>query len=346
MHLDHKIPWNTAASHLNLIKCNPRFTPRRTDFFSRNKPTESTDLAHFRRTLIRTIREFSTTEACKPLVSVPLDSLLSKNLLSYPERHFGLGLHQTNSALHNPLSPKHRSIQSWIDSASTSDSTYPPSYSSGDGDLADAVKMLIIIAGSAQKNDAMSKRMSQEAISVLLALSRHPQVPLPTLANIHWGHAFGVELVADSALTIYILINLMDAVVSEKRAKGNGNDVSLLETRTFVYWAGSSLADYDYPAQNVPHRGFWNGLGVTDSWASRLRCQEGVLLPVKDMGVVDPLKGGNSEVRADLKEYLKTCFAILYIYDMLLREWFGEEEADAKWEYWIGCLFESWGCTL
>ncbi|OOF90430.1 hypothetical protein ASPCADRAFT_211998, partial [Aspergillus carbonarius ITEM 5010] len=278
MHLDHKIPWNTAATHINYIRSNPRFTPRRTDFFSRNKPSESTDLNHFRRTLIHTIREFSTTEESKPLTPVALDNLLSDDLLSYPENHFSLGPHTTNSARNNPLSPKHQTIQYWIDRAGTP----PTSYTSGDGDLADAIKMLIIIAGSAQKDDTMSQAMSREAISVLLTLSRHPQVPLHTLANIHWGHAFGVEFVADTALTVYILINLMDGVIFSKR---DDNEISLLEMRSFQYWAGHALANYDYPAQNIPHRRFWSEMGVTDDWVCEQRGREG--LPV--FGGIDPL---------------------------------------------------------
>ena len=347
MHLDHKVPWNTAAAHINVIRCNPHFTPRRTDFFARNKPTESSDLNHFRRALTKTIREFSRTEESKPLNPVPLDSLISDGLLSYPESQFGLGPHQKNSALHNPLSTKHRDIQYWIDSASSSDDSYPISYCSGDGDLADAVKMLVIISASARKNDPLSRQMSREAFSALITLSRHPQVPLHTLAHIHWGHAFGVELVAEPALTIYIMINLMDALVTQKRLKGDdGNVASLMETQTFQYWARHALADYDYPTQNVPHREFWDHSGVTDMWPLQQRCEEGLDASLKDEGITDPLRGESEDIRVRLKEYLNTCFAILYIYDMLLREWYREEEADEKWNYCIGSLFESWGCKV
>ncbi|RDH26270.1 hypothetical protein BDQ94DRAFT_178699 [Aspergillus welwitschiae] len=342
MHLDHKIPWNTAATHLNIIRYNPRFTPRRTDFFARNKPSESSDLNYFRRMLISIIREFSSTEASKPLLSIPLDNLLSDNILSYPEQQLGLGPHAKNSALHNPLSSKHRDINYWIDSASSSSSTEPLPYSSADGSLADAVKMLIIIAAN-----TVSTQISREAVSVLLILSRHPQVPLHTLANIHWGHAFGVEMIVNPALTVYIFINLMDAVLSDEQLKGdNGNIISLLETQSFQDWARDSLANYDYPAQNIPHRRYWNELGVTDEWAAQQRCYEGLWLPTESLGIIDPLKGEAKDIQLSLREYLKSCFAILYIYDMLLKEWYGEEEADAKWEYWIGYIFESRGCKL
>jgi hypothetical protein len=56
----------------------------------------------------------SVTEASKPLLSIPLDNLLSDNILSYPEQQLGLGPHAKNSALHNPLSSKHRDINYWI----------------------------------------------------------------------------------------------------------------------------------------------------------------------------------------------------------------------------------------
>ncbi|GKZ74112.1 hypothetical protein AnigIFM60653_003332 [Aspergillus niger] len=345
MHLDHKIPWNTAATHLNLIKCNPRFTPRRTDFFARNKPTESSDLNYFRRILTKTIREFSCTEESKLLDPVPLGNLLSDNLLCYPEHQFDLGSHRTNSVLHNPLSTKHRDIKYWINRASSSDDNYPISYSSADGDLADAVKMLIIIAASGKKHDSTSKQISKEAISVLLTLSRHPQIPLHTLAGIHWGHAFGVELVAETALAVYIMINLMDVLLINKQLKKD-EVASLLETQTFQYWARHALADYDFPMQNIPHRRFWNHFGVTDMCASQQQCEEVVSVSVEDGGMTDPLKGESEDVRLRLQDYLKACFAILYIYDMLLREWYGEEEADEKWRYWIGCHFESWGCKI
>lgn len=341
MHLDHKIPWNTASAHLNLIRCNRRFTPHRSDLFSRNKASESTDLSHFRRVFIAAIREFSTTEQSKPLSPTSPDKLISDSLLSYPERKYGLGPHETNSALYNPLSAKHQDIQYWISRAE-------PVYTSGDGDLSDAVKMLIIIAADANSEDIEAKERSREAISSLLALSRHPQIPVHTLANIHWGHGFGVELVADFALEAYLLINLVYGVLFHKRLNSGTSmaEVSLLEMYSFQFFISKALPDYDYPTQNIPHRAFWNKLGVTDTWAYQQKSRQCVGSEERDMGTIDPLGDVNEEVRRDLRQYLKTCFAILYIYDMLSREWYGEDEADSKWGYWIDCYFGSCGCRF
>lgn len=36
-------------------------------------------------------------------------------------------------------------------------------------------------------------------------------------------------------------------------------------------------------------------------------------------------------MRRGLQDHLKTCFGILYRYDLLLRLWFGEKSADEKW---------------
>lgn len=341
MHLDHKIPWNTASTHFSLIKCNRRFTPHRTDLFSRNKPSEPADLRHFRHVFIATIREFSTTEQTKPLSPIFPHNLISDTLISYPERKYGLRPHATNSALHNPLSSKHKNIQYWIDRAVTEE----PTYTSSDGDLSDAAKMLIIIAASAGSKDTEAKEMSREAVSVLFALSRHPQVPVHTLAGIHWGHAFGVELVADFALEAYLLINLVDGVFSRDRLNHGisvGKEVSLLEMDRFRYFASNALQDYDYPTQNIPHRDFWNKLGVTDNWAHQQKFRdwkgEG-----QDVHAINPLAAGNEEATQDLEQYLKTCFAILYVYDMLLRELHGENEADAKWGHWIDTFFRFCG---
>lgn len=295
---------------------------------------------------IATIREFSTTEQTKPLSPVSPDKPISDSLLSYPERRYGLGSHKTNSALHNPLSAKHQNVQYWISRIDTQEES---AYSSSDGDLSDAVKMLIIIAASANGKDTEAKERSREAISGLLALSRHPQISIHTLANIHWGHGFGAELVADFALEVYLLINLVDGVLSRNRLNSGismEKEVSLLEMELFRYFIAKSLPNYDYPTQNIPHRAFWNKLGITDTWTYQQKYMQCVGSEEQATNAIDPLGDADEEVRQRLQQYLKTCFAILYVYDMLLREWYGEDEADLKWRYWIDCYFGSCGCKL
>lgn len=66
-------------------------------------------------------------------------------------------------------------------------------------------------------------------------------------------------------LEAYHLINLVDGVLSRKRLKSNESfeeEVSLLEMQSFRRFAAKALPDYDYPSQNMPHRAFWNRLGV------------------------------------------------------------------------------------
>lgn len=61
----------------------------------------------------------------------------------------------------------------------------------------------------------------------------------------------------------------MDAVLARRRSRTNvakEGPVPLLEMDTFRRFARDSLSDYDYPAQNIPHRAFWHTLGVTNVW--------------------------------------------------------------------------------
>ncbi|OJJ30777.1 hypothetical protein ASPWEDRAFT_54163 [Aspergillus wentii DTO 134E9] len=322
MHLDHKIPWTTASSHFSLIHNNPKFTPHRTGLFPRNRPAQSNDLNHFIRVVVATIREFSNTQRSKATSTTSVSGkLFSDTLLFYPERKYGLGEYETSSALHNPLSEKHQHVEYWIERAGGSERPVEElGYSSGDGDLSDAVKMLVILAANTDKDDE-SREVAIEAFSVLLTLSRHPKVPLHQLKAIHWGHAFGVGLVGDFALDAYLLLNLVDAVLSRSRIENTlKKEVSILEMDSFRHFANNALPDYDYPTQNVPHRAFWNPLGVTDGWA------------YEQIEAVDPLTCEDPDVLGKLKEYLKLCFALVYVYDALLVEWHGEEEADAHWK--------------
>ena len=355
MHLDHKIPWNTASSHFTLVQSNPHYTPRRTGLFPRNLASQPNDLNHFVRVLVNTIREFSTTERAKYPVDVyatPLrepGKLFSDELLAYPERKYGLGQYERNSALHNPLSAQHQRIEYWVSRAEV---YHPACYTTSDGDLADAVKMLIIIAASASENRRSedATRLEQEAMSALMRLSQHPKVPLQHLHYLSWGHSFGVLHVADTALQAYLLINIMDAVLARQRyakatGTSNAKEVSLLELDSFRRFAQNALADYDYPAQNIPHRAFWNAHGVNQDWGwarvEQFHEPASVSNLAQDQGVRDPLAGGEgvtAQMRRGLQEYLKMCFAIMYRYDLLLRMWLEEKSVDEEWKRNIGLV--------
>lgn len=340
MHLDHKIPWNTTASHFKLVRSNPHFTPRRTNLFPRNQSSQSNDLKHFTRVLVSTIREFSTTERAKYSLDMQTASLsdfelFSNELLTYPERKFRLGEYSSNSALHNPLSADYQHLQYWVTRAESEDGS-SHGYTTGDADLADAVKMLLTIAssGSEKMSTDDSEDLGMQAMNALLRLSGHPKIPLSDLDSLSWGHSFGVNHVPDLALQIYMLINIVDAVMTRVDGGAGINDqaeISLLELDAFTYFTRNALADYDYPAQNIPHRHFWFGLGVDEGWAG----PESVSGRTGHSAVTDPLAHREPvlvDVREGLKEYLKMCFGLMYRYDVLLREWCGDQNADQWWE--------------
>lgn len=67
--------------------------------------------------------------------------------------------------------------------------------------------------------------------------------------------ATGVNLLASLALEIYILINLYGAI--NELPGGNKGRLSILEMQRLLdVLGGDALSDYDYPAQNIPHRAY------------------------------------------------------------------------------------------
>ncbi|KAF4453789.1 hypothetical protein F53441_3615 [Fusarium austroafricanum] len=308
MHLDHKLPWHSIAPHFSL-------TPAGKDglysLAALNSPSQTATLGHFKRVFLATIREFSDTEITKIDSTPVIGKLFSDDVLYFAECHFGLGPNQDNSALHNPLNSSHQDMEYWKTRArgETGDMWYGTSH----GDLADAVKMLVVIAAIAD-----DKVMRREALSAIVLLCK--EVPISHLQGLNWGHGFGLDLVASVALEMHIFLNLIEAVSSCRTEQ-----VPLLSVdKLLLFLKNHALEDYDFPAQNIPHRAFWNALGVTDSWANGRYggISEG------DKPVIDPLATGSDEVqrkaREDLTKYLKDCFAIL---------------ADEFWQYELSWVF-------
>ncbi|KAJ4243146.1 hypothetical protein NW757_011472 [Fusarium falciforme] len=322
MHLDHKIPWNTAASHFSVMPSN---TEGRFDLVALGLPSQASTLGHFSRVVSATIKEFSETELTKVPSAPSSAKLFSDDVLVFPERHFGLGPHDTNSALHNPLSTSHQDVKYWQTRAERGN------FSSSGGDLADAVKMLVVIAAVAPE-----KPLRVEALAALLRLAS--ETPLSQLRNVHWGHAFGADLVAGVALQIYMLLNLTEAVQCRQREQ-----ISLLKIDPLMGFLNrDALQDYDYPAQNIPHRAFWSSIGV-------LNLGRGSAAGNED-DVVDPLAQADDEIheeaRSGLRQYLKDCFAILYVYDVVLRQVCGSDEAEEFWAEEVAHVFWRLGCQM
>ncbi|KAE8364418.1 hypothetical protein BDV27DRAFT_128471 [Aspergillus caelatus] len=302
MHLDHKLPWNTVSSHFGFIKEN-QYKNRKNDFvihdrFADRQPAE---LNYFTKTLISVIEEFATTERAKypPSTALPTSGpLFDTSILPVIEQKYHLEPHRNNSAVSNPLCEEFQNVDHWISQAP---------YSTADGDLADAVKMLLI---------------SNEMLA-LLRLANHKKVPLATLDNLSWGHSFGVNHLPDVALQAYLLLNITAAVKANAKRGSADDTVRLTETQRFRYFADWALADHDYPAQNIPHRLFWNAKGITDFQCS----------------LWDPLSLETDVERAEMKAYLKMCFELLYRYDLLMRE-LGR---DPEWTERILGILRLWG---
>ncbi|KAJ5184644.1 hypothetical protein N7472_009484 [Penicillium cf. griseofulvum] len=288
MHLDHQIPWNTVSSHFAFVKESPSFRENNFIIHDHLADRQSGELNYFTRALISTIEEFSTTERAKypqPTALPTSGPLYDSSILPAIEEKYHLGPHDTNSAVSNPLCEKFQNVDYWIQLAP---------YNTSTAHLADAVKMLII---------------SNEMLA-LLRLANHEKIPLEDLNHLSWGHSFGVTHVADVALEIYMLVNIAAAVKANAKPGSANDTVRLTETQSFRSFVDWGLADFDFPAQNIPHRLFWNAKGIPGSEITW-----------------DPLSLESDEDRRDMKEYLKMCFELLYRYDLLMRE-LGE---DPEW---------------
>ncbi|GLB40691.1 hypothetical protein LshimejAT787_0805620 [Lyophyllum shimeji] len=149
--------------------------------------------------------------------------------------------------------------------------------------------------------DVVKILIDENQMQPLLMLARHPQVPLGTLCHLSWGHHFGFSRVMESALLAYVLLNLFAALDILR------DDGGYLEMGIYRYMVRTSTEeDMDYPAQQLPHCAYLNALPENPAT-------------------------GLPEVHHDfagLKQYVKTMFALLYRYDMVVREC----GRDPEWE--------------
>ncbi|KAG6915760.1 hypothetical protein DXG01_009997 [Tephrocybe rancida] len=278
MHQEHTIPWNAVVANFKYVRENRAYTPHRTSIFARQLPTQAATMNHFKRVLHNAITTFSETERKKYDVSFPAPTSGALFSDEFRDRHPEF------------LDKNNQSIEYWIQRVSS----YPDSedlfYTSSDGKLADAVKALV----------------SENMMEPLLMLAHHPQIPLGSLRNVHWGHHFGFSRVMESALHVYIEFNMWAAM-------GLLEGGEYLEMEDYKWMLMHATESMDYPGHQVPHRAYLNTLP-------------------KDA------KTGRPVVHHDLaglKEYLKTNFRLLYQYDMLVRECGMETE----WEGEIAGLF-------
>ncbi|KAF7340035.1 hypothetical protein MVEN_01921500 [Mycena venus] len=225
MHQSHNIAWDSLTTNLTFISENPAITPRRTDLFPRGLSSQANSLNHFARTIATTIRTFSDTERAKypAHYEAPLQGkLFPDDILSrYCDLPFA------------SVTPKSQLIENWIERAGSN----PPSYGTGQGDLADVVKVLL----------------AENQLDRLLMLAQHPQVPLHELHWLSWGHSFGWDHTMQWALEAYIFFNVL---LSKPELHVDGRYKSMSSYQSVVRKLTYST---DYDAQTFPHRDFFFG---------------------------------------------------------------------------------------
>jgi hypothetical protein len=344
MHLDHQLPWNALAQHITLSR-SKRDSPFYLDLRVRQSPAQVKAYAHFVQVLSRTVADFARTFEDKGEDHVRADGngdLLSSELVAYPEKRFGLGPYMTNSLRSNPLCEEYGKIEYWIQRSREQEGE-PSTYTTADADLADAVKMLLTIAARADVDEngvdeRESETMAKQATRALLLLARSPDVPLMSLAGLHWGHGFGFDLAPSTALEIYLLINTIERLIiegkrpairtsaGEKTFLPKIGDEILTRTQVFERFIGNAMSDYDFPAQNVMHEAFWRELGWDRDEASR----------------TDPLV----QVPGSLQPYLRACFRLLCVYHLMRTNAEPGVDMDVVWREMAEGVFVWWGSAM
>jgi hypothetical protein len=271
MHQEHALRWHAVAANLVDVHENPRFTPRRTDLFPRNLPTQTKSLHYFVRALASTIQSFSITERAK----YPVSFGKTDSGKVYPDELLCSIPCLGSSYRTDALNSQNQYIEYWIKQAPNDNQGAGARYTTSHGDLADATKELL----------------AANQMSALLKLAQHPLIPLGSLKSLSWGHSFGFDHVASTALVAYIFFNVLEAIPSTS----NWQEIQSYKKALHIL---TCSGDHDVHA--LPHRMFFHN--NENIWKG----EPYDVYPNADLSA--------------LKEYLKLCFTMLYRYDMLLRE--------------------------
>ncbi|CAA7269994.1 unnamed protein product [Cyclocybe aegerita] len=298
MHQGHNIPWDIITSNFKFVREDKRFTPAFSGLASTDRPNSEQELAHFKRKFAKAIAIFSETERAKypQQIPPPQSGLLFSNELrdKYPAY----------------LDERNQRLEHWIKRAQSTHTDdngnpYPPSYYTGEGDLADVVKVLLF----------------ENQMETLLMLAQHPDVPIHCLNYLSWGHHFGFSRIKESAVHAYMYFNCAEATNSLE----NGQYAL---PRSYSRLLQEISWGMDYPAQQIPHLNFLKACGVLD--------ENGHYKAVK-RNLDSHTRNWGEEVLVHkdygrLKEYMKTLFEQMYRYDVLMREC----GLDPKWEEEVG----------
>ncbi|KAJ2912780.1 hypothetical protein MD484_g7637, partial [Candolleomyces efflorescens] len=333
------------------------------------------DLNHFMRSLISTIRMFSETERAKypsrESILAQKSSEEGKVIYSdelktlYPEfldderqkiecwiershRAEGGSQKGTYSTAHGDLADIVKILflpssfhASTITTSSTSSSLSP---------VPPASKSSSTSSTSAQpeseplpkKPKTKTRSPAEPNLETLLMLANHPSITLGALHSLSWGHHFGWSRVMESALRAYLLLNLIFALSSDSdkthedlMVKGGYREVG-----SYKRMIRDETWGMDFPAQQIPHQRFWKGcrdIEVAFSAAAPSSLESSSSKPIGASGDDDGIPLMHLDM-SHLDEYLKLNFALLYKYDMVLRECGREPE----WENEVTGLMGLW----
>ncbi|KAF9430143.1 hypothetical protein BGZ76_000949 [Entomortierella beljakovae] len=274
MHQDHNIAWNALASHFKISRGPNKTMPL--NFYPCHEPTLSKSITYFSNTLIKTIREFATTERKKYPSTFPspekgdlfpddlIDSSNERYPHSQPQREY--------------LNHVNQKIEHWIDCYNPKeereqDRIHYYGYYLLDSSLANTINILL----------------AEGQMYSILMLANHKTIGLKwmfaydrTQACVHgWGE------LARKATCAYIFVNLLAEFPEYCQGMKYQNLAVYSTLLQALYWG--------------------DGEGVIHSW---LRVFRDGQYQYEDIF-------GDME---RLKEYLKTCFAVMYRCETLARE--------------------------
>ncbi|KAF9435446.1 hypothetical protein BGZ76_006288 [Entomortierella beljakovae] len=257
------------------------------DIFPLDKPTEANELQYFSDSIIKTIKEFATTERTKYPETFHMEefgNLFSDELLDGQEaERISMGYDSCN------LRKEIQSVDYWVNAAKSCSEQNPeyyksPIYTTGDMDLASAVKYLIM------KNE----------MAPLLMMSQYNTTPLKCLYNIHWGHSFGWSRLAEYALAAYIYFNILGEFPELCK------DSKYKDLNQYIILTNHLTSPCDGDTQIMLHLPF-------------------ILPPPEERANIHWWREADisRDIFSDfsrLKDYLKACFEVLYRSEMLARE--------------------------
>ncbi|KAF9154186.1 hypothetical protein BG015_001643 [Linnemannia schmuckeri] len=296
MHLDHAIPWKTI-SELFSIRQNDKRTWSRDgmgwvfteDIYPCKKPNQNNKLLYFSNAIAHAIQGFSATERKKYPVQFPAESsgqLFSDELL---QKHLASVRKNATYGTAEPyLTEQNQRLEYWIRKARIA--------YEGNPDRWWLSSKLSFSYADEDLADAVKILIVENDMSAVLTLACHPLIPLKDLDVLGCGHSFGVDRLVDYCLQPYIYLNIL----AEFPEWCQNQKYRKLEAFQRLEWVMTSSCDGD--GQVPMHRSFFFDLN-----------NEGQFVPrdiFADMG--------------RMKEHLKLCFAVLYRYDMVAKE-YGKE---------------------